>query len=49
MAHRSVDAHHHLGGVAFAGVETARKVLDNSLPSNELLGAVWTSSENKPI
>ena len=32
-----------------AGVETARKVLDNSLPSNELLGAVWTSSENKPI
>jgi len=32
-----------------AGVETARKVLDNSLPSNELLGAAWTSSKNKPI
>ena len=32
-----------------AGVETARKVLDNSLPSNELLGAAWTSSRNKPI
>ncbi|MEV4933284.1 MULTISPECIES: ester cyclase [unclassified Sphingobium] len=32
-----------------AGVETARKVLDNSLPSNELLGAAWTSSKHKPI
>ena len=32
-----------------AGVDTARKVLDRSLPSNSLLGGVWRSSEGKPI
>jgi carboxymethylenebutenolidase len=32
-----------------AGAETARKVLDASLPSNALLGAVWQDSEGKPI
>jgi hypothetical protein len=32
-----------------AGAETARKVLDASLPSNALLGDVWQSSEGRPI
>jgi len=32
-----------------AGAETARKVLDRSLPSNALLGDVWQSSEGKPV
>jgi carboxymethylenebutenolidase len=32
-----------------AGAETARKVLDTSLPSNALLGEVWQSSAGKPI
>jgi carboxymethylenebutenolidase len=32
-----------------AGVDTARKVLDISLPSNALLGDLWQSSEGKPI
>ena len=32
-----------------AGAETARKVLDVSLPSNRLLGEAWRSSEGKPV
>ncbi len=32
-----------------AGAETARKVLDPSLPSNALLDEVWRSSEGKPV
>ncbi|MDE2357495.1 MAG: ester cyclase [Alphaproteobacteria bacterium] len=32
-----------------AGVESARKVLDKTLPSNQLLGASWTRSEGRPI
>ncbi len=36
-------------GLPIAGGETARKVLDTSLPSNALLGEVWQSSEGKPI
>ena len=32
-----------------AGADTARKVLDPSLPSNALLGQVWQRSEGKPI
>ena len=35
-------------GLPVAGVETAQKVLDNSLPSNELM-ARWASSADKPI
>ena len=36
-------------GLPVAGAETARKVLDTSLPSNTLLGDAWSSSEGKPI
>lgn len=36
-------------GLPVAGAETARKVLDNSLPSNMLLGEAWRGSEGKPI
>jgi carboxymethylenebutenolidase len=32
-----------------AGAETARKVLDNTQPSNALLAAAWATSEGKPI
>lgn len=35
-------------GLPVAGVETAKKLLDESLPSNELM-PTWPSSENKPI
>jgi carboxymethylenebutenolidase len=35
-------------GLPTAGVETARKVVDNSLPSNELMKR-WSSSANRPI
>ena len=35
-------------GLPVAGVETARKVLDHSLPSNALMTR-WPSSEGKPI
>ena len=31
------------------GVETARKVLDPTLPSNTLLREAWRSSEGRPI
>jgi carboxymethylenebutenolidase len=32
-----------------AGAETARKVLDPSLPSNTVLQEVWRNSEEKPL
>jgi carboxymethylenebutenolidase len=32
-----------------AGAETARKVLDPTLPSNAMLGGSWAKSQNKPI
>jgi carboxymethylenebutenolidase len=32
-----------------AGAETARKVLDPTLPSNAMLGDSWAKSQNKPI
>lgn len=35
-------------GLPVAGVETARKIADPTLPSNELMGA-WAKSEGKPI
>lgn len=35
-------------GLPVAGVETARKVVDESLPSNELMGR-WKKSEGKPL
>ena len=36
-------------GLPVAGAETARKVLDNTLPCNELLQAAWANSEGKPV
>lgn len=36
-------------GLPVAGAETARKVLDNSLPSNQLMAAAWATSEDKPL
>ena len=35
-------------GLPVAGMETAKKVVDNSLPSNELMGQ-WATSKNKPV
>ncbi len=35
-------------GLPTAGAETARKVLDRTLPSNRLMGK-WASSEGKPL
>src|SRR5689334_8862417 len=35
-------------GLPVAGAETARKVVDNALPSNTLMAA-WARSEGKPI
>ena len=35
-------------GLPVAGVETARKLVDETLPSNTLMAA-WASSEGKPI
>jgi carboxymethylenebutenolidase len=32
-----------------AGVETARKVLDKTLPSNAMMAAAWKTSEGRPI
>lgn len=36
-------------GLPVAGHATAQKLLDPSLPSNELMGDLWKSSEGKPI
>ncbi len=35
-------------GLPVAGIETARKLVDESLPSNTLMAA-WSSSEGKPV
>jgi len=35
-------------GLPVAGIETAKKLLDETLPSNELM-PTWPSSENKPV
>jgi len=36
-------------GLPVAGAETARKVVDTTLPSNTLMTGSWTESEGKPI
>ena len=36
-------------GLPVAGAETARKVLDKTLPSNALMGDAWASSAGKPL
>lgn len=36
-------------GLPVAGHATAKKLLDPSMPSNELMGDLWKSSEAKPI
>jgi carboxymethylenebutenolidase len=36
-------------GLPVAGIETARKLLDENLPSNSLMSNAWQSSENKPL
>lgn len=35
-------------GLPVAGVETARKLLDEDIPSNTLMPS-WSSSEGKPV
>ena len=35
-------------GLPVAGGETAKKLIDEGLPSNELLGATWKASAKKP-
>jgi len=35
-------------GIPVAGIETARKLLNKTLPSNTLMGA-WAKSEGKPV
>jgi len=36
-------------GLPVAGVEVARKALDRTLPSNQLMAREWGTSEGKPI
>ncbi len=36
-------------GLPVAGVESARKVADKTLPSNRLMGAAWARSEELPL
>jgi carboxymethylenebutenolidase len=36
-------------GLPVGGVEVARKVLDQSLPSNRLMEEEWPSSEGKAL
>jgi len=36
-------------GPPLAGAEAARKVLDETQPSNIFMQEVWATSENKPI
>lgn len=36
-------------GLPVAGVETAKKLVDETLPSNELMAGEWATSEGKPI
>ncbi len=37
------------GGLPVAGAESARKVIDKTLPSNGLMQAAWKTSEGRPI
>ncbi|MCZ6664600.1 MAG: dienelactone hydrolase family protein, partial [Gammaproteobacteria bacterium] len=32
-----------------AGIETAKKLIDERLPSNELMAKAWAASGDKPI
>jgi len=36
-------------GLPVAGIETAKKLIDETLPSNELMAEEWSSSEGKPL
>ncbi|MEQ8659178.1 MAG: dienelactone hydrolase family protein, partial [Gammaproteobacteria bacterium] len=36
-------------GLPVAGSETAKKLIDESLPSNTLMGATWAASAGKPL
>ncbi|MGB1879785.1 MAG: dienelactone hydrolase family protein [Gammaproteobacteria bacterium] len=36
-------------GLPVAGIETAKKLVDETLPSNELMGQLWHSSEGQPL
>lgn len=36
-------------GLPVAGIATAKKLIDEHLPSNELMGAGWTASAGKPL
>ena len=36
-------------GLPIAGIETARKLVDESLPSNTLMGKLWDKSEGLPL
>ncbi len=36
-------------GLPVAGIETAKKLVDETLPSNELMGATWAASAGKPL
>jgi carboxymethylenebutenolidase len=36
-------------GLPIAGVEVARKAMDRTLPSNQLMAREWRTSEGKPI
>lgn len=36
-------------GLPVAGAETAKKLVDETLPSNALMGRAWATSEGKPI
>jgi carboxymethylenebutenolidase len=36
-------------GLPIAGVEVARRAMDRSLPSNQLMAQEWCRSEGKPI
>ena len=36
-------------GLPVAGIETAKKLIDERLPSNELMAEAWAASEDKPI
>jgi len=37
------------GNLPLAGPEAARKVLDETLPSNIFMGEAWETSEGKPL
>ncbi|MEQ8231710.1 MAG: dienelactone hydrolase family protein [Gammaproteobacteria bacterium] len=36
-------------GLPVAGIETAKKLVDETLPSNTLMGDLWAASEGKPL